>query len=1087
MSAAGSARRGPVPDIATRVRNTSEQGPRLTSSASFKQLGRPLRLWTDNEQGSAESSLPGKARLLVVSNIYGVTFFAHANGVYAAPTARLIELAQLGDRESSASNGVGEQFKRVSFEESVHILSLSADELRLAVCTKRNLTIYSTQELLEQPNPTALRTFARRCVRSLAWSPTGPCTLLALLENNILLLIPDVTEGAIPSPEVLIAVAASWSPDGRHVAYVSTDGTIYIKTSDLKAFIATTKLELPVGLRARDYRTNNDIKQRIDSLEWVHPDLLLLGLVQSDPIQASGSGTSPLVALRFTGSDFADRTGSLSQILFTGLCPHILPGATRADTGPNLHTAVISAWNFILVANRKSASEQINLLGWDLPSAENAGYELESLRQLKWGSAPDEWLQWVGSPTLEERDFVVGLAVDITSSQILWEDPRFPSGHRRPSPLPIMLYLTSNGILGAYAIARRDALPVPNLVSAPRTTYAPLSTFAQAAIPRRPAARTSYISEAPPSAASTIAGPSNALTGSPSRPVPRASSPATRASSEAADPGPGLRAVGSQAASSSGQSLSDEDNVAETTITAAPASTATLRASTPDLVPIESTSRASTAPHGQRARECLIQVHRLETNPPHSAASGDYGADPILLVHSAPSSPAGSTRFSSSITIGSGVGTEAPRGGVTDASSSIQRAPISPRTDGSANRNSGPGLVFSAAEKAVLSSWLRSEEALGAKRREIGGLRAALAAERERAEQLEAALHVEQSKVWELEKVAKAACRSAGRLLDHAPLKRYAYADLAAATAGFAEANIIGTGGFGTVYKGVVDHIEVAVKVLSEHGQQGPAEFQREVEVHCRVRHPHVTMLLGTCLEPRACLVYDLMPNGSLDDRLNRAGGSAALTWQARARIAAEVAVVLLALHSARPAPIIHRDVKPANILLDRNLVSKLCDVGLAEIAPQLAPGANLRAASHVSSRGGSAVGTFAYMDPQYANEGEYGPASDVFAFGVVLLQLLTGKPPVGLRRVVSEAVSAGRLRTVLDAAAGSWPAEDAAALARLAIACTETARKDRPSLERQIVPVLTAMKARALAASEREGGPEVPHKFRCPISQVKV
>jgi serine/threonine protein kinase len=170
--------------------------------------------------------------------------------------------------------------------------------------------------------------------------------------------------------------------------------------------------------------------------------------------------------------------------------------------------------------------------------------------------------------------------------------------------------------------------------------------------------------------------------------------------------------------------------------------------------------------------------------------------------------------------------------------------------------------------------------------------------------------------------------------------------------------------------------------------------------------------------------------------------------------------------------------------------VSKLGDVGLAEIAPQLAPGTDLHAATHISSPGGFGVGTFAYIDPEYMNEGRYGPASDVYSFGVVLLQLLTAKSPLGLRRVVSDAVSAGVLGTILDAAAGRWPLEDAVALARLALGCTETSRSARPSLRDRIVPELGGMKARALADEASRvvfGDDEVPHRFICPISQVRL
>jgi serine/threonine protein kinase len=172
------------------------------------------------------------------------------------------------------------------------------------------------------------------------------------------------------------------------------------------------------------------------------------------------------------------------------------------------------------------------------------------------------------------------------------------------------------------------------------------------------------------------------------------------------------------------------------------------------------------------------------------------------------------------------------------------------------------------------------------------------------------------------------------------------------------------------------------------------------------------------------------------------------------------------------------RDIKPANIQLDGNLVAKLGDVGIAKIASDLA----VHHATHITTS--KLAGTFAYMDPEYSQSGQSGLASDVYSYGVVLLQLLTGMPPLGVPHRVSAALNAGRLKTVLDAKAGEWPMEDAISLSRLALSCTAMTRNGRPSLGEEIVPKLNELKTRALSGGI--GGGEVPYKYLCRISQVK-
>mmetsp|Transcript_22364 Transcript_22364/g.62005 ORF Transcript_22364/g.62005 Transcript_22364/m.62005 type:complete len:414 (+) Transcript_22364:249-1490(+) len=313
------------------------------------------------------------------------------------------------------------------------------------------------------------------------------------------------------------------------------------------------------------------------------------------------------------------------------------------------------------------------------------------------------------------------------------------------------------------------------------------------------------------------------------------------------------------------------------------------------------------------------------------------------------------------------------------------------------------------------------------------------------------------------------------------------YSDLLKATHGFSAANILGEGGFGAVYKGTLDNgTPVAVKVLDESGLQGNAQFRCEVKVLSRMRHPHVVKLLGSC-PSRGCLVYEYLSNGSLEDRLECKGGAPPLTWQSRICIAFEMAAGLLYLHNSRPEPIVHRDFKPANVLLDDHLSVKLGDVGLARLAPELAQSL---AKSHVQDS--VPVGTFQYIDPEYMRTGQLSPKSDVYSLGITLLQLLTGLPPTKVVEVVEEALDGGGLEAVVDLQAGEWPPDVVEALARLGLSAAEMKRRNRPDLEVEVLPTLRILRRIVLkeqleAVVDRCAAlslTSIPLYFRCPISQ---
>ncbi|WZZ30503.1 hypothetical protein YC2023_013904 [Brassica napus] len=282
--------------------------------------------------------------------------------------------------------------------------------------------------------------------------------------------------------------------------------------------------------------------------------------------------------------------------------------------------------------------------------------------------------------------------------------------------------------------------------------------------------------------------------------------------------------------------------------------------------------------------------------------------------------------------------------------------------------------------------------------------------------------------------------------------RRYSIEEIEEATNRFASNRQIGEGGYGPVFEGTLDHTPVAIKVLRADAAQGKKQFNQEVEVLSCIRHPHMVLLLGACPE-YGCLVYEFMENGSLEDRLFRRGNSPPLSWRKRFQIAAEIATALSFLHQTKPEPLVHRDLKPANILLDRNYVSKISDVGLARLVP--ASVADTVTQYHMTS----AAGTFCYIDPEYQQTGKLTTKSDVYSLGIMLLQIITAKSPMGLAHHVSRAISKGTFKDMLDPVVTDWPVEEAMAFAKLCLKCAELRKKDRPDLGKDIVPGLVRLR----------------------------
>lgn len=232
----------------------------------------------------------------------------------------------------------------------------------------------------------------------------------------------------------------------------------------------------------------------------------------------------------------------------------------------------------------------------------------------------------------------------------------------------------------------------------------------------------------------------------------------------------------------------------------------------------------------------------------------------------------------------------------------------------------------------------------------------------------------------EQEDLLKAGARSA---------RMFTWKELRKATNAFSKDRLLGSGGFGEVYKGILkDGTAVAVKSAKVGNLKSTQQILNEVAILSLVNHKNLVKLLGCCVEaPQPLMVYEYIPNGTLFEHLH-ARDSKALNWKMRAEIALQTAEALSYLHSSTQVPIYHRDVKSSNILLDEELNVKVSDFGLSRLVQ---PGL-----SHVST---CAQGTLGYLDPEYYRNYQLTDKSDVYSFGVVLLELLTGKKVIDFSR----------------------------------------------------------------------------------------
>ncbi|CAK8573782.1 unnamed protein product [Lathyrus sativus] len=223
----------------------------------------------------------------------------------------------------------------------------------------------------------------------------------------------------------------------------------------------------------------------------------------------------------------------------------------------------------------------------------------------------------------------------------------------------------------------------------------------------------------------------------------------------------------------------------------------------------------------------------------------------------------------------------------------------------------------------------------------------------------------------------------AGNDLKVGDLLQFDFETIKLATSNFSDANALGQGGFGTVYKGTLDGHDVAIKRLDNNSKQGETEFKNEVLLTGKLQHRNLVKLLGFCLHRgERLLIYEFVSNKSLDyiifDPIKRAN----LNWERRFKIIKDIARGLLYLHEDSRLQIVHRDLKTSNILLDDDMNPKITDFGIAR----------LFAAKQTHGMTSTIIGTYGYMAPEYIKHGEFSIKSDVFSFGVIILEIVCGR-----------------------------------------------------------------------------------------------
>ncbi|KAF7086785.1 hypothetical protein CFC21_090047 [Triticum aestivum] len=295
----------------------------------------------------------------------------------------------------------------------------------------------------------------------------------------------------------------------------------------------------------------------------------------------------------------------------------------------------------------------------------------------------------------------------------------------------------------------------------------------------------------------------------------------------------------------------------------------------------------------------------------------------------------------------------------------------------------------------------------------------------------------------------------------------FRYSKIRSATDNFSKENKLGEGGFGHVYKGRLPHDQdIAVKRLSPNSVQGFREFMNEIKLIASLQHKNLVKLLGCCIKGKErILVYEFLPNGSLEEFIF--GSGAKRSWPVRRHIIEGIAEGLLYMHDYAHECIVHRDLKPSNILLDHEMNPKISDFGIARIClPNM-----------TESNTTTAMGTFGYIAPEYCSQSVYSTRSDVFSFGILVLEIISGKRAVGsyqlsgrsyeLRKYAWQLWREQRCDELVDDSLGEeYPEMDTMRCIQVALLCVQDVAEDRPTM-RDVTTMLSNGNKRLLLPAQ--------------------